>query len=203
MTKQEEHQSKHKPDESKSEKAPSKNASGEDPVSISRKEYDELLRKAGEFTALQDRLLRSAADFENAKKRLAREREDFLKFALEDFVYDLLPILDHFELALSHLDARDEKMKSIRDGFLLIQRQFLSVLTGHGLKRMESLGKPFDPHCHESVGHVVSKDHAEGIVLEEVLAGYELNGKLLRPAKVKISAGEEAKPVEEKNEELT
>jgi len=203
MTKQEEHQSKHEPDKSKSEKAQPEQASGEAPVSISREEYDELLRKANEFAALQDRLLRSAADFENAKKRLAREREDFLKFALEDFVYDLLPILDHFELALSHLDARDEKMKSIRDGFLLIQRQFLSVLTARGLKRVEAIGKPFDPHCQESVGHIVSKNHAEATVLEEMLAGYELNGKLLRPAKVKISTREEAESVEEKNEELT
>jgi molecular chaperone GrpE len=171
-------------------------------VSITREEYEELLRKANEFAALQDKLLRSAADFENAKKRLARERDEFLKFALEDFIYDLLPILDHFELALSHLDPCDEKMKSIRDGFLLIQRQFLNVLTACGLKRIESVGKPFNPHHHESIGHIISKDREEGVVLEESLAGYELNGKLLRPAKVKVSTQEE-ETAEEKNEELT
>jgi len=193
MTKQEEH----KP------KKGSEEASGEATVSISRQEYDELLRKANEFTALQDRLLRSAADFENAKKRLAKERDEFLKFALEDFIYDLLPILDHFELALSHLNPQDEKMKSMRDGFLLIQRQFLTVLTSRGLTRIETAGKIFDPHSHESMGHVVSKEHAEGAILEELLAGYELNGKLLRPAKVKISTREEAKPADDKNEELT
>lgn len=200
VTKQEEH----KPAENQEprEKNPAENASG-DPVSISRQEYDELLRKTDEFAALQDRLLRSAADFENAKKRLAKERDEFLKFALEDFIYDLLPVLDHFELALSHLDPKDEKMNAMRDGFLLIQRQFLGVLTSRGLKRIETAGKIFDPCYHESVGHVISKEHVEGTILEELLAGYELNGKLLRPAKVKISTVEEKKSAGEKDEELT
>ncbi len=171
-------------------------------VQISRAEHEELLRKAGEFTQLQDRLLRSAADFDNAKKRLIREREEFLKFALENTIYDLLPILDHFELALVHLEAEDEKTKSIRDGFLLIQKQLLQVLTERGLKKINSLGTPFDPHVHEAVGHVVSPEKPEGIVLEEVLPAYQLNGKLLRPAKVKISTKEE-KVSEEKTEELT
>ena len=192
MTKQKEHHSEHTPEGKDSNS-----------VSISREEYDELLRKANEFATLQDRLLRSAADFENAKKRLQREREDFLKFALEEFISDLLPILDHFELAINHLDPVDEKMKSVRDGFVLIQRQFVNVLTHRGLKRIETVEKPFDPHVHESVGHIVSQKHPEGTILEELAAGYELNGKLLRPAKVKISTQEEVKSGEEKNEELT
>jgi molecular chaperone GrpE len=202
MTKHEEHKSKTGSEGHEPEKTRTGDASGE-MVSLSREEHDELLRKANEFAALQDRLLRSAADFENAKKRLAKERDEFLKFALEDFIYDLLPMLDHFELALSHLNPEDEKMKSMRDGFLLIQRQFLTVLATRGLKRIETVGKPFDPHYHESMGHAVSKEHAEGTILEELLAGYELNGKLLRPAKVKISTREETKSSEEKNEELT
>ncbi len=171
-------------------------------VEISRTDHEELLRKVSELEQLQDRLLRSAADFDNAKKRLTKEREDFLKFALEDTLHDVLPVLDHFELALGHLDASDEKAKSIRDGFLLIQKQLLTTFAQRGLKRLEALGKPFDPHLHEAVGHVVSQDKPEGVVLEEVLAGYQLNGKLLRPVKVKISA-KEAKLPEEKGEELT
>ena len=172
------------------------------PVQINRAEYEELLRKANEFTQIQDRLLRSAADFDNAKKRLAKEREEFLKFALENTIYDLLPVLDHFEFALTHLEAKDEKTKSIRDGFLLIQKQLLQVLAERGLKKIEALGKPFDPHVYEAVGYIVSPEKSEGVVLEEVLAGYQLNGKLLRPVKVKISTREE-KTSEEKTEELT
>ena len=173
-------------------------------VQIGRTEHEELLRKAEEFSQIQDRLLRSAADFDNAKKRLAKEREEFLKFALEGTIYDLLPTLDHFELAFAHLEENhDEKTKSIRDGFLLIQKQLISVLAERGLKRLETLGKPFDPHQHEAVGHVVSPEEPEGIVVEEVLAGYQLNGKLLRAAKVKVSVQSEALSSEEKSEELT
>lgn len=171
-------------------------------VKISRAEYEELLRKAEEFTQIQDRLLRSAADFDNAKKRLGKEREEFVKFALEAAVYDLLPVLDHFEFALAHLEAKDEKTKSIREGFQLIQKQLLQVLLERGLKRVDALGKHFDPHLHEAMGHIVSPNEPEGVVLEEVLTGYQLNGKLLRPAKVKISTKEEKAPGE-KTEELT
>ena len=192
MTKQESHKSK---DSSKPHEP------GDETVSIGRQEYDELLQKTKEFASLQDKLLRSAADFENAKKRLSKERDEFLKFALEEFIYDLLPMIDHFELALSHLNPQDEKMKSMRDGFLLIQRQLMTVLTSRGLKRIDTVGKPFDPHLHESMGHAISEEHPEGTILEELLAGYELNGKLLRPAKVKISTREES--VKEENEEST
>ena len=185
------------------EATPSEEVSAEvQAVQISRTEHEELLRKAGEFSKIQDRLLRSAADFDNAKKRLAKEREEFLRFALEGMIHDLLPVLDHFELALTHLEAGDEKTKSIRNGFLLIQKQLLQILTERSLKRMDVLEKPFDPHLHEAVGHIVSREKPEGIILEEVLTGYQLNGKLLRPAKVKISTKEE-KASEEKTEELT
>ncbi|MBI4394838.1 MAG: nucleotide exchange factor GrpE [Candidatus Omnitrophica bacterium] len=171
-------------------------------IEIARVEYEELLKKANEFSELQDRLLRSAADFDNARKRLAKEREEFIKFALEDLIHDLLPVLDHFELALSHLQVQDEKSKSVRDGFLLIQKQLFQTLTERGLRRIETLGKAFDPYRHEAVGHVESQQKPEGIILEEALAGYELNGKLLRPAKVKTSI-KEKKGSEEKAEELT
>ncbi|MBI4358265.1 MAG: nucleotide exchange factor GrpE [Candidatus Omnitrophica bacterium] len=192
-----------KADPDPSEKRSGETASAENkPVDISRAEYEELLRKAGEFRNLQDQLLRSAADFDNARKRLAKEREDFLKYVLEDLMLDLLPILDNFELALAHLPSDDEKAKPLREGFLLIQKQMLNVLTGRGLRRLEALGKAFDPHLHEAVGHIVVRDASEGIVVEEVLAGYQLNGKLIRPAKVKISAKTE-QCLEEKTEELT
>lgn len=184
------------------EKAEEKKEPQAEHVEIARAEYEELLRKVAEFAQVQDRLLRSAADFDNAKKRLAKEREEFVRFVLEDLVLSLLPVLDHFELALAHLPPGDEKTKSFRDGFFLIQKQFAQVLTDRGLKRIETLGKPFDPHFHEAVGHIVSSKQPEGIILEEVLAGYELNGKLARPAKVKISTKQTVRS-EEKAEELT
>ncbi len=171
-------------------------------IDIARAEYEELVKKAAEFSELQNRLLRSAADFDNAKKRLAKERDEFFKFALEDVIHDLLSVLDHFELALAHLQVQDEKSKSIRDGFLLIQKQLFQTLSERGLRKIETAGKMFDPHRHEAVAHAVSPDKPEGTILEESLSGYELNGKLIRPAKVKISV-KVPRSSDEKAEELT
>lgn len=162
-------------------------------VQILKSEHEKLLTHSSELAEVRDRFLRSAADFENAKKRLAKERETFLKFALEGLVLELLPVLDNFERAVAHIETSDEKTKPVHDGFLLIQKQLFTALFEHGLKRVESIGKPFDPHLHEAVEHVISHDQPEGIVIEEVLPGYQLNGKLIRPAKVKVSAKDELK----------
>lgn len=186
----------------KEDKAKDQNEIESETVAISRTELEELKQKAAEFSQLQERLLRSAADFENAKKRLSKERGDFVKYALEDLVFNLLPVLDNFNFALSHMIENDEKTKSMREGFLLIQRQLLQVLSERGLKPVPApVGKVFDPHVHEAVGSVFDPSKPEGSIVEEIQTGYELNGKLLRPAKVKISA--QHHPEEEKTEELT
>lgn len=162
-------------------------------VQILKSEHEKLLKHSGELEEVRDRFLRSAADFENAKKRLSKEREAFLKFALEGLVLELLPVLDNFERAVAHIETSDKKTKPVHDGFLLIQKQLFTALFDHGLKRVESIGKPFDPHVHEAVEHVISPDQPEGLVIEEVLPGYQLNGKLIRPAKVKVSTQDELK----------
>ncbi len=208
--KMKESEKKHKQPEQEKEKiqaasGPTGLRPGEDSeiVEISRPELEELKQKSSEFSQLQERLLRSAADFENARKRLAKEREEFIKYALEDVIYQLLPVLDNFNFALSHISGDDDKTRSMREGFLLIQKQLLQIMSERGLKPIEiSAGKPFDPHKHEAVGSIVDPNKPEGVILEEVQTGYELNGKLLRPAKVKISTHHKPQ-AEEKAEELT
>lgn len=170
-------------------------------VQVSRTELEELKQKASEFSELQDRMLRSAADFENAKKRLSKEREEYLKYALEDLIYRLLPVLDNFNFALSHISGNDDKTRLMREGFLLIQKQLFQVMSEHGLRSIETLSKSFDPHFHEAVGTLYDPEKPEGTVVEEIQPGYELGGKLLRPAKVKISTRNQSQ--EDKAEELT
>lgn len=193
-----------KPDEQEQEKDKEKVQadSNSEIVEVNRPELEELKQKATEFAQLQDRLLRSAADYENAKKRLAKEREEFVRYALEDLIYQLLPVLDNFNYALSHIIGDDDKTCSMREGFLLIQKQLLQVLSERGVKPIEiSAGKKFDPHKCEAVASIFDTHKPEGTILEEVQTGYELGGKLLRPAKVKISTHTDSS--EEKAEELT
>lgn len=143
-----------------------------------------------ELAESKDRTLRVHADFDNAKKRLAKERAEILRFAGENLMRGLLPILDNFKRALSHTDAvpsNSNHGESLRQGVELIHKQLEDFLAKHGLVRLQVLGTKFDPHFHEAVGHVTSGVHPEDTVAEEVEAGYLLEGKLLRPAKVRIT----------------
>jgi len=187
--------------DSEKNQASQKQADEEKPVS--REAYEALLQKVKELELLRDRMLRSAADFENAKKRLVKEKEEFSQFALESFFYDLLPVLDNFERALSHRgEVKTEAEKSIWNGIELIQKQLSELLKLRGLTRMDVLKKAFNPHFHEAMSQVESQTDAEGTIAEETVAGYLLYGKVLRPAKVKVFTKQ--KPADaEKIEEIT
>ncbi len=160
-------------------------------VTLTRAEHEALLEQIKEAAALKERLLRSAADYENAKKRLVRERDDFVKFSQESILRSILPVLDNLERALGHADSDSSPaFKNLATGIQRLLKQFEEILKSHGLVRIETKGKIFDPHVHEAVGYVKEKgcDHE---VLEEVEAGYFLGDKLLRAAKVRVRLSEE------------
>lgn len=173
-----------------------------DEVRLSKAEYEQLLKKIQELETLKEQMLRSAADYENAKKRIAKEREEFYKYALEGFFYELLPVLDNFERALSH-QSDDPAQKSVWNGIELIRKQLAETLKVQGLVRMDTVKKPFDPHFHEAIEEIVSEKEKDHTIAEEVIAGYLLNGKLLRPAKVKVFVKQKSAQEDEKIEEIT
>jgi len=137
-------------------------------------------------TEYKEHLQRLAADFENYKKRIEKEREDFVKFSKEDLIYDLLPLLDNFEMALHHVKNTTEPKKVI-EGIELVERQFHNILKKEGLQAIETKGKKFDPHIHEAIMHEETDKHPEGFIIEELRKGYTLSDKIIRPAQVKIS----------------
>lgn len=156
-----------------------------------KKELEETAKKLEEANKqaaeAKDKVLRAYADFDNAKKRLAKEREEFVRFSSETMMRGLLPILDNFERAIAHAGSGENDPSSLRDGIVLIKKQFVDFLTQQGLTRLETVGKSFDPHVHEAIGHIDSAEHPDETVLEEIEPGYLLHGRLLRPAKVRIS----------------
>src|SRR5687767_3437884 len=135
------------------ESNPSSNSNA-DEITLSKKEYDELLGQISEAQALKNRLLSSAADFENAKKRLTRERDDFVKFSQENLIRSLLPVLDNFERALAHAGEDAKNMKGVITGIQMVYKQLMEILKAQGLKRIQSVGEKFDPHKHEAIAHV-------------------------------------------------
>ncbi len=145
-----------------------------------------LAEKDQEIGVLKDRLLRLQAEFENFKKRQARERAEFLKFAHEGLLREFLPTADSLERAVG--PASDEaEPAAIRTGIEMILRLVRTTLEKAGVTPMDCLGKPFDPNWMQAVLQVEAPDAPDGRVLEVVQQGYLLEGRVLRPAMVKVS----------------
>lgn len=165
-----------------SEAAPQAEAPPESPEAL----REALAAKTQEAERLQGRLLRLHAEFENYKKRMVREKAEFLKFAHEGLILEFLPILDNLERALA--SARAEAGSTpLLEGLEMIARLFRSVLEKAGVKPMEALGQPFDPGYHQAVAQVESSDQDANLVVEEIQKGYLIEGRVLRPAMVKVS----------------
>lgn len=144
----------------------------------------ELAAKSQEFDRLQDRYLRLQAELENFKKRTAREKAEFLKFANEGLLLDFLPVLDGLERALRSARATTGS-DSLIEGLEMIVRLFRNSLDKAGVKAVEALGQPFDPTVHQAVA--MEEGDGDPVVVEEVQKGYCIEGRVLRPAMVKVS----------------
>jgi len=140
-----------------------------------------------ENAQLKDQLLRRAAESENFRKRMFRERDEGIRHANASLLEDLLPVIDDFERAIASA-AASRDFDSLHGGVSLIERQLVSMLERNwGLKRFSAAGESFDPQRHEAIAVQESGEHAEPVVLEDVLKGYYLHDRVLRPAKVKVS----------------
>lgn len=135
------------------------------------------------------------ADFENYKKRAIKERSDLLKFGWESSARELLQILDNLQRGLAHVPAGTDA--GFLEGLRMTSRQFEQALEKQGVRKVESLGKVFNPELHEAVGQEAS-DLPSGEIVKVEREGYTLHGRLLRPARVVISNGQ---PEKSKSEE--
>ncbi len=151
--------------------------------------YKKLL---SEKEDLYDRLLRKQAELENARKRLQREKEDFLQHATADLIRALLPVLDGFERALKHRDAKVPQ--EFYQGMELIHRNLLDVLKRAGLTPIETAAKNFDPRLHQAVETVEAPGYRDQEIVQELQRGYKLRQRLLRPAIVKVAVTPRREP---------
>ena len=137
-----------------------------------------------EAAAHYDRYLRSAAELDNFRKRTARMRSDVREETLRDMLLQIAPVLDNMRRAL---DQDTEDAEGLKQGIELIYSQFNAALEGYGLKAVEAIGTPFDPNLHEAMLEVEDDENEPGTVVQEMEKGYELNGKVVRPARVIVS----------------
>jgi molecular chaperone GrpE len=174
-------------------------------VRLSEKEFNELKEKAALADEYYDRLLRLQADFENFRKRKEKERLEMIKYATEELVCELVPVLSNFERALAAAQNLTHA-KGFAEGVELILKQLKKVLQERGIEEICPLDAPFDPYKHEAVDRIVTDEHPEGHVLEVFQKGYALNDRVLQPAAVKVAAApetddQEPPPGEEEKDE--
>ena len=149
--------------------------------------HDQYAAVVEELAALREANLRVIAESENFKKRLTREKEEHCKFAAAGVLEDIVPVIDNLELALSH-GRNNEACKDLVTGVDMTLRIFESTLEKHGLKSVGQVGETFDPAFHEAMGQEKRDDMKPGQVSQLLQRGYMLKERLLRPAKVMVSA---------------
>ena len=182
---------KNEPQAPKAGNAAPQPAPADEPVAVvplTAEQIDELKARAAKADENWDRLLRTTADFENFKKRAARERLEAGQSATAALIQKLLPVLDHFEMALAAAEnTKDEKSASLQAGVAMIQQQLKNVLAETDLEEIDAAGKPFDPALHEAVSQQETPEVPEGHVIQQLRKGYRLKERLLRPATVIVA----------------
>lgn len=149
-------------------------------VAANDKAQSDLESRVDELTA---DLQRVQADFVNYRRRSDEDRASFMDLAKQDIILQLLPMLDNIDRALRYL-PEDLKDNQWAQGVAQIAKQVDDTIKSLGVERIESLGKPFDPHLHEAI----SADGGEGeeVVIEELQPGYKIGNKVIRHAMVKV-----------------
>src|SRR5690349_4817993 len=151
----------------------------------------ELKRVETENAELKDRLARRQADFENYRKRVERERTDTYNRVVADVAAKLLPVMDNLKRALeteASVEASEsDEFRHFLSGVDLIHKQLNGVLEALGIKPITAVGEPFDPHLHEAVVTEATDEYEPDTVIQEIVAGYRLGDKLIRPALVKVA----------------
>lgn len=126
------------------------------------------------------------ADMENLKRRLQNEHQNHLKFALQSFIEELLPVLDNFERSLN-VKEPSEEVQSFLKGNQMIYKQLMTILEKNGVEVIEAEGKEFDPNMHQAVMMVSDENFESGVVVEELQKGYKLKDRVIRASLVKVN----------------
>ena len=137
----------------------------------------------GSAQLLGELLLRRQAEFDNYRKRTEKERSEYVQYAGSEIVREMLPVLDDFERALKTECGSPEYARGVE----MIYSRMYESLKKLGLEPIETAGASFDPHLHQAVERVETKDAADGTILGEFQRGYRFKGKLLRPSMVKVA----------------
>jgi molecular chaperone GrpE len=157
-----------------------------------------------EIAGLNDKYLRLYAEFENYKRVVAKEKEELIKYSNEDLLKNLLPVIDHLELAIHHSENdKDNSASALIEGVEMTLKELRNTLEKSGLVGIEALGKPFDPFVHHAMSQVETEESEENTVVMELRKGYMLKDRVLRPAYVGVSKKPSKNEKTEKNKKTS
>ncbi len=139
-----------------------------------------------EHAKLKDQLLRTAADFDNFRKRSIKDLAEERRRAKEDVVRELLPVIDNLERAVSAASSASD-VNAIIEGVRMVLKLFEDQAGRIGLSKVKAVGERFDPAVHDAIQQVETDEHPPGTVIAEVVAGFRLGDKLVRPAMVVVA----------------
>ena len=163
-------------------------ASGQQDGSDVEQELAETREKLARVEkALAEADLRAQAEMQNVRRRAERDVESAHKFALEKFAADVLTVADSLERGLATLNPEDEALKPAREGLELTLKVLLDVFAKYNLEQIDPHGQPFNPEHHEAMTMVPAPNAEPNTVIEVLEKGYQLNGRLIRPARVVVS----------------
>lgn len=151
-------------------------ASLEAEVTVLREERDKF----------KDQLLRTAADFENFRKRTRKDLEEADRRGKEEAIRELLPVIDNLERAVAAATAAKD-VAAVVDGIKMVLKLFEDQAGHLGLARASAVGERFDPSIHDAIQHKETDEHAPGTVVAEIVAGWRLGDRLVRPAMVVVA----------------
>ena len=150
------------------------------------KEKEEMARLEAEIAELKDKYLRQVAEFDNYRKRTLKEKTELILNGGEKIITSLLPVLDDMERAQQNIEKSDD-IEALKEGTNLVFKKLMTVLESAGLQKIDTDGKDFDTDVHEAIAMIpATTDDQKGKVIDCVQAGYKLNEKVIRHAKVAI-----------------
>ncbi len=155
---------------------------------------EKLEKRESELVIAEERALRAVADSENYSKRLTREYNEKSRFAALSLIESILPVLDNLEKARQAIEEGSGSLDQLGEGVRMTHQQFVDILGGQGLEKLDVVGKPFDPTLCEAVHVEQTSDNEDGTVTRELAPGYSFNGRVIRAAKVCVARNSPGEP---------
>jgi molecular chaperone GrpE len=158
-----------------------------------RTPHDVIVALQAEAADLKDRLLRAHAEVENIRKRSEREKEETAKYAVTKLARDIVNVGDNFQRGIDAIPAgaaeSDPALNSFLEGVRMTERELFNVLERYGIRRVQPVNEPFNPHLHQAVMEIARSDVPSGTVVQVFQAGFMIEDRVLRPAMVGVSKG--------------